>query len=230
MPATFTSQVTTLGTTIAQIDSQASAQTSATGTISDKVSAAAEAAKELRSGHLVPLKKVAKLITTGSTGGTLSPNFPSTITIPHSHNYEALISAATAAVQSITPYKDLFIARGLPTDFLDQITAQAATLSQAIQSSGSAKATRVATTKDLKQLFQELHSTMHVLDLGVSKACKADRVNGPTTMAGWKNAKTIRKSATPTDIPFTPPASTTTTSPTTPVTAAPASQGASNAA
>jgi len=205
MPAPFTQQVQTLGTTISQIDAQASTQTAATGAIKDKVSATAEAAQELRSAHLSPLKKVAKLITRGSTGGTLSSSFPDSITVPHARNYSALLAAATAAVQIVTPYKDLFVARGLPTDFLDQLTAQAAVLSQAMQASGITKRTRVSATTDLKQLIQELHSTMHVLEIAVTKACKADRVNGPATMAGWKSAKAIRKAVVPTDIPFAPP-------------------------
>jgi hypothetical protein len=208
MPATFTQQVTALGATISQIDAQASAQTSAAGTITDKASAAKAAATELRSGHLVPIRKVAKLLAKGSTGSTLSPNFASSITIPHDHNYQALLAAASAAVQNVTPYKDLFIARGLPTDFLDQLTAQATTLSQAISATGTARTTRVASTADIVQLMQELRSTLHVLDIGVVKACKADRVNGPTTLAGWKAAKTVRKGATPTDIPFAPPTTT----------------------
>ncbi|HXC24574.1 MAG TPA: hypothetical protein VNU46_01575 [Gemmatimonadaceae bacterium] len=204
MPATFTTQVQTLGTTITQIDAQASAQTSATGAIKDKASAAKAAATELRSSHLVPIKKVAKLLAKGSTGASLSPNFASSITIPHDHNYQALLAAASATVQNVTPYKDLFIARGLPTDFLDQLTAQATVLSQAISATGTAKTTRVASTVDILQLMHELRSTMHVLDINVTKACKADRVNGPTTLAGWKAAKTVRKGATTTDIPFAP--------------------------
>ena len=236
LPPTLTQQITALGTTISQIDAQASAQTSAKGTITDKAAASAEAAKELRSGHLVPLRKVAELITKGNTGGALSAGFPSTITIPNTRKYEALLTAAASAVQNVTPYKDLFIARGLPTDFLDQITAQAAVLSQTLQSVGVAKTTRVSTTKSLKQLFQELRSTMHILDIGVSKACKTDRVNGPTTFTAWKNAKTIRKPSTPTDIPFVTPApvtpaqaATTTNSSTTTETTTTLASGASHA-
>jgi hypothetical protein len=205
MPATFTQQVQALGATIGQIDAQASAQTAATGAITDKVSSALEAAKELRSAHLSPVKKVAKLITKGSAGGTLSPNFPYSITVPHVRNYSALLAATTATVQTVTPYKDLFVSRGLPSDFLDQLTAQATVLSQARQASGVAKQVRVSTTTDLKQLIQEMRSTMHVLEISVTRACKADRVSGPATMAGWKNAKAIRKGAIPTDIPFAPP-------------------------
>jgi len=202
----FTQQVQGLGTTISQIDAEASAQTAATGAITDKVAATNEAAKELHSSHLSPIKKVAKLLVQGSTGGSLSPSFADSITVPNAQNHAALLSASTATVQLVTPYKDLFTARGLPTDFLDQLSAQATVLSQSMQASGVAKTTRASTTTELKQLFQELRSTIHVLEIGVTKACKADRVNGPTTMTAWKNAKTIRKTATPTDIPFTPPA------------------------
>jgi hypothetical protein len=206
MPTTFTQQVQALGATISQIDTEASAQTAATGAITDKVAATNEAAKELHSSHLSPIKKVAKLLVQGSTGGSLSPSFADSITVPNAQNHAALLSASTATAQLVTPYKDLFTARGLPTDFLDQLSAQATVLSQSMQASGVAKTTRASTTTELKQLFQELRSTMHVLEIGVTKACKADRANGPTTMTAWKNAKTIRKTATPTDIPFTPPA------------------------
>lgn len=209
MPASVTAQVQALGSTIGQIDAQAAAQTSAAGNLKDRASAAVAAAKELRSGHLVPLRKVAKLLAKGSSGAALSPNFAQSITIPHSHNYQALLAAASAAVQNVTPYKDLFIARGLPTDFLDQITAQAAVLSQAIGATGTARGARVTATTDITQLMHELRSTMHVLEIGVTKACKADRVNGPTTKAAWNNAKAIRKTATPTDVPFAPPTSVT---------------------
>ena len=219
VPATFTQQVQVLGTTIAQIDAQASAQTAATGTITDKIAATNEAAKELRSSHLAAIKKVAKLLVQGSNGNSLSPNFADSINVPNVQRHAALLAASTAAVQLVTPYKDLFINRGLPTDFLDQLSAQATTLSQTIQAAGVAKATRASTTTDLKQLFHEMQSTIHVLEIGVTKACKVDRVNGPATMAAWKNHKTIRKAATPTDIPFVPP----------PVTPAPASLGTSAA-
>ena len=112
------------------------------------------------------------------------------------------MAATTAAVQLVTPYQDLFIARGLPDDFLDQLTAQANVLRQAMQSSGVAKTTRVSTTTEVKQLLRELRITLGVLDIAVEKACKSDRVNGPATLTGWKNAKNVRKPATLTDIPF----------------------------
>ena len=205
MPASFTQQVQALGQLITQIDAEASAQTAANGAITDKVAAASEAAKELRSGHLLPIKQAAKILVHGSTGGALSPNFADSITVPDARSHSAL-AASNAAVQLVTPYNDLFVARGLPSDFLTQLSTQATTLTQTMQASGVAKTTRVSTTTTLKQLLQELRSTMAVLEISVAKACKADRVNGPTTMTGWRNAKTIRKTSTPTDIPFAPPA------------------------
>lgn len=211
VPQTLTQQITALGATIAQIDAQGSTQTSATGTIADKAAAAEEAARELRSGHLVPVRKTAMLIMKGSTASSLSPGFPRNISIPQTRKYEALLNAASSAVQNVTPYKDLFTARGLPTDFLDQITVQATLLSQALQAAGVAKTTRFSTTKSLKQLFQELSSTMHMLDIGVTKVCKTDPANGPTTLSGWRNARAVRKVAVPTDIPFASAAQTTTT-------------------
>ena len=206
MPATFTQQVQTLGSLISQVEGQASAQTSATGGMKDKVSAVNTAVKELRSGLLVPLRKVAKLIVKGSTGGGLSPEFASTITIPFSSNPQGLVAAARAAVTNVTPYKDLFTARGMPVDFLDQISAQADAVTQAIQAVHDSKTARTGATVGLKQLLREIRSTVQVLDVSVQQACKKDRENGPTTKTAWETAKSVRKAPIPTDVPW-PPAS-----------------------
>lgn len=202
MPASFHQQVQVLTTTIQEIDTQTTSQLSAAGAIHDCVSGAREAAQELRSFHLVPLKRVAGMLVRGRTGDALSPNFAASISIPHIRSYSALLAAAAATVQIVTPHAALFIARGLPDDFLDQLTAQAATLSEAMGSSGVAKRTRASSTADLKRLFQELRDTLHILEFALTKACRADRLNGPATMAAWKTARAIRKTATPTEIPF----------------------------
>lgn len=144
------------------------------------------------------------MLVQGSLGSSLSPNFADSIVVPDARSYSALITSTAATVQLVTPYKDLFIARGLPSTFLDRLSAQASTLSQAMQASGIAKRTRVSATTDLRQLFQELRHTMRVLHINVIQACKEDRVNGPAALSAWENAKRIRKGGTLTDIPFVP--------------------------
>jgi hypothetical protein len=156
MPATVTQQGTALGATICQLDAQASAHTAAAGTITDRASAAKAAATELGSDHLVPIRTVAKRLATGSTGGTLSSTVASRVTIPHDDTDQTLLAAASTAVRHVTPDQDLCIARGRPTDFLEQLTAQNTTLSQAISATGTARTTRVASTADIVQLMQEV--------------------------------------------------------------------------
>lgn len=223
MPDTFTQQVQALGATIARLDAQVAAQSTARSAITDTVSGANEAARELRTHHLAAIKSVAQLLVRGPSGDALSPGFADSLQVPNVKSHTALLAAAATTAQVVTPHKDLFVARGLPADFIDQLTAQATTLRQAIQASSTAKATRASATKDLKQLVQELRGTVRVLELGVTKACKADRVNGPATKAAWDTARTIRRSTTPVDISgLFPRPSTTTTSTTTGSVAAPA--------
>lgn len=232
MSATFTQQVQTLGSLISQIESQASAQTSARSALTDKASAANTLAKELRSAYLVPLRKMAKLITKGNangtvtsattatsngSGGTVSTDVPVSITIPDENNYQALIAAANAAVTNVTPYKDLFIAHGMASDFLDQITAQITALTQALQAVKDAKSQRVGTTAGLAQLLKSVRSTIQLLDVAVQRACKADRVNGPAARTTWETAKNVRKAPVPTDVPWPPTTAKTTTTAVSPV-------------
>jgi hypothetical protein len=200
MPAPFTQQVQTLGTLISQVETQAATQASTKSGLTDKVSVADAAAKELSSGLLKPLRKMAKIITQGSVGGAVNAALPTTISIPQGNNQHALIAAARAAVTNVTPYKDLFVARGMADDFLDQISAQADALTQAMQAVGDTKTQRASTTTSLQQLFKQIHTTIQVLDVSVQRACKADSVNGPATKTAWETAKSIRKAPMPTDI------------------------------
>ena len=185
LPATATQQIQALNTTISQIDTQAAAQTAATGAM--KTPRLPRLKRQgVANRALSPSQESRQAFGKGNTRSDSSPELSrrdhrSTVAQLH-----AALAATTAAVQTVAPYKHLFIARGLSVDFMEQLTTQATALSAAMQASGTAKTTRVATTKDLAQLLEELRSTMHVLELAVTKVCRADRVTGPTTLFAWK--------------------------------------------
>ncbi len=206
LPPAVAQQIPVLGELVTTLDARASAQTAAGGAITDRASAAREAAHELHFGLLSPVKRAATLIGKSAAGGALSPEFARTITIPNTRSYPALLTAVSGAIESLTPYKALFASRGLPDDFLDRMVAQSTVLRQAIAATAAARAARVGMTTEVVGLLHEVRSVMHVLHMGVTGACKADRVNGPGVLAGWHSATAIRRIPVSTDIPFVMPA------------------------
>jgi hypothetical protein len=219
MDPSFTQLVQTLGTLITSVDTDAATQIP--GNTKSQIAARNGAAKTLRSTYLRPLRKVAQIILKSNAGVNLSPGFPSLIHLPETHNDQALVAAANAVVQNITPYKDLFIAKGMPATFLDQFTAAVNTLVQSAESQRSAKTSQVSATADIDRLLKEIRDTIHLLDINVVRECKADKENGPAADAAWVSAKRIRRATTPT------PSSTATPKPTTTVSPTPASPATS---
>jgi hypothetical protein len=136
---------------------------------------------DLRSLHMRAILRVARALK-GKVPGMGAFKMPTPNTTS-----EALVRAGAALQAAAAPYKDVFVQRGLPHDFLDQLAASAAALKASIDARGVAKSKSTGATQGLASDLADGRSIVALIDASLSHALKSD----PAALASWHSAKRL---------------------------------------
>jgi hypothetical protein len=140
-----------------------------------------EKRREVLSHQMIPIAKVARALR-GTVPGI------AVLTVPRANvPTPALITAATAMAAQAVIYKDVLVESGLPADFIEQLTAAAATLKASIDSRGLARAARVAATEGVGSESVLGRRTVAIIDALVTRQLR----NDPSKLAEWQQLKRV---------------------------------------
>jgi hypothetical protein len=118
---------------------------------------------------------------------------------------EKLAALAAGMAKTAEPHTEVFIAAGLPNDFIDQLKAATDAMTNAISERTSSRGRRSGATVGLTQKLSAGRKIVHVLDAFVKSALKDD----PVLVRNWNLVKRVPRptgraaSATP-PTPATP--------------------------
>jgi len=119
---------------------------------------------------------------------------------------EKLASAAAGMAKTVEPYSDVFIAAGLPNDFIAQLNAATDAMTNTISERTSSRGRRSGATAGLKQKLSAGRRIVHALDAFVRSQLK----NDPALLRDWNLVKRVprpmgRPAGSTTSAPPTPP-------------------------
>jgi hypothetical protein len=152
---------------------------------------------KLRNEQMSPIAAIAKLYF-----GTV-PEFKELQMPPRSAKGAAFIASASAMLHAASTYKTELLARGLPSDFLDQFQASLTTFQGSVLDREQNRSQRKGATKGLGLEVTEGRNVLKVLDASVRRALSEDGA----LLGTWDAARTIHQRPTP---PAKTPSSTTT--------------------
>ena len=139
--------------------------------------------RELRQAHMKPIVELARAVAPNA------PEFAADVRLPaESVTSERLLVSAEAMARAVERKKELFVDRGLPADFVEQLRRSAAALRQTIDARGTSRATRVGATASLETLIADGMRTMQVLDAVLKR-----ELRGTPEVREWASAKRIRQ-------------------------------------
>jgi hypothetical protein len=134
----------------------------------------------LRVGQLYPIRRVARVLERTVLGMPHLVNLPS-----RSSSTQSLLDAAKATARDVAPYKDQFVAKGLPVDFLDRLTAAIQALENAAAANVTARMAVAGATGQLTKAFQDGRDAVTLMDSTIRSLCNADPTLGAPTLAVW---------------------------------------------
>lgn len=186
-----------LDTVVAEFDAHTSAQTSQRGAAQEGTASKAAARDELRR-DLEAISRTARAM------ALATPGLENKFRAPRSVSDQALLSAARAFAADALPLKAEFTRRGLPEDFLEDLSADIEAFEQAITQTIQKREAQVAATAAIDESIERGVNAVRELDVIVRNKFAAD----PATLAAWLSAshtqRTPRRS--PADSNAPPPA------------------------
>jgi len=141
-------------------------------------------AKTLRAALVATMRQIAAIA--ADTVATI-PQLPGLAAPASNVSNGALVGRANGMVDAATPYEQAFIAAGLPTTFLADLSAAAAKLSEAITSQGMSKSQRVKATQGVASGLKAARAQLKIIDPAVVQALTG---NAPL-LKQWANVKRI---------------------------------------
>jgi hypothetical protein len=149
--------------------------------------------------HMAPIARIAK---------ARLPRTPemAPLRMPRSNPaVQRLVTAAHGMAKAAAPFTDVFVAAGLPAEFLTQLNAAAEALVQSVSARSQSRSRRTSATKGLKTTLTAGRQIVHILDAFIQTALKDD----PILLAGWNAVKRVQnigmRSATTTVIAIPAP-------------------------
>ena len=183
MGANFTPQLQALTDAINRLTTYSAAVTS--GTPSGSVATRRALRNTLRVDHLDPIRRVARAL------AHTHPDIEKLVRIPaYAAGMDVQLSAARAIANDIAPYRDLFVADGLPADFLDQLNAAIQTLAVSVDDRRAQQQQQAANREGITAAIRDGRQAARHLDPLVRSALKAstDTTNAPAALAAWMRA------------------------------------------
>ena len=174
----FATQVQLLMEAVATID--AAAPDRASGKPAKAATQRAVLRQHLRMRELSPIRRVARVLERNISGMTKLVN------VPHrTASTQALLDAAKATARDVAPYQELFVDKGLPTDFLDQLQRAILAVEQATVAGQAARMAATAARGVLQQAFRDGRDALLLIDMVVRRRCDADPASGAAALAVW---------------------------------------------
>ena len=102
---------------------------------------------------------------------------------------EKLSAAAYGMAKAASPFAGVFIAAGLPADFVARLEAAAGALVDSLSDRAQSRGKRSGATKGLKSQLAGGRKIVHILDAFVKSALKDD----PALLANWNTVKRVRE-------------------------------------
>jgi len=136
---------------------------------------------DLRESHMMPIATFARAKLRGV------PDFAALTKSGAGLQPKPLVRAARAMATAAAPPADAFTAAGFPADTVQQLSAAADALDQAIVDRANAQVQRVAATKGISQELKNGREAMEMLNAVVSKQL----VKNASLLAGWRAAKRV---------------------------------------
>lgn len=106
---------------------------------------------------------------------------------PRARDAEGMLAAADAMVQAVAPYRQTLVQRGLPADFVEQLTKAAADYRRAIDSRGGSVAARHRAGQMLEESVQMVKRIVQALTIVVERRYRDDR----GLVAEWRQLKHV---------------------------------------
>lgn len=184
--AGFTEQVTALGNAIS--DAQSHAVNQGSGQPYQVSRHRAYLRRKLQYQHLQPIRNI------GHTLEKTVPGMPKLVNLRQRFRSEqSLIAVAKATMRDVLPHRTLFIARGLPSDFLAQLEFAIAALEQEKTNYAEAIAQRVAARTGINNALSAGLIARRCLTEVIKLNCSSDEENGPATLRAWESVSRIRR-------------------------------------
>ncbi len=140
-----------------------------------------EKRREVVSHHMAPIAKVARALH-GTVPGIGILSMPKwNVSTPE------IVTAATAMAEKAEIYRDVLVGSGLPSDFIEQLTAAAAALKGSIDGRGLARASRVAATRGVGSEMAVGRRVVAVIDAVVTREIHSE----PAKLAEWGQLKRV---------------------------------------
>jgi hypothetical protein len=102
---------------------------------------------------------------------------------------QKLRAAASGMAQTAAPQAAVFVAAGLPADFIDQLNAAADAMIASLGERSQSRGKRTGATSGLKEKLSAGRKIVRVLDTFVKSALKDD----PSLLANWKVVKRVQR-------------------------------------
>ena len=167
-----------------RIVKHATAERSKKGSAQQGTTRRAEARAKLRVA-LMAIRRTAKTL------ASFIPGLDEKFRMPASNSDQDLLNAARATAAEVMPFSDLLIARELPADFLDELTALIEELDTAISVQGGNLGRRVAAGAAIDLYVAKGIKTVADLDAIVKNRYAAN----PDILAQWRSVKHTERDA-----------------------------------
>lgn len=143
---------------------------------------------KLQHQHLQPIRNI------GHTLEKSVPGMPKLVNLKQRFRSEqSLIAVAKATMRDVLPYRDLFLARGMPSDFLAQLESAIVALEQEKVNYAEAVAQRVAARTGINNALSAGLIARRCLTEVIKLNCSNDEENGPAILRAWESVSRIRR-------------------------------------
>lgn len=106
---------------------------------------------------------------------------------PRARDAEGMLAAADAMAQAVAPHRQMLVQRGLPFDFVEQLTKAAGDFRKAIDSRGASVAARHRAGQVLEESVQQGKRLVAALSVIVERRYREDR----SLIAEWRQLKHV---------------------------------------
>ncbi len=169
----------------AELDAQAARQSSGRSSAKQGTTTRQEAREDLRE-DLEAISRTARAMSEDVPG--LEDKFRR----PHVRSSDqALLAAARAIAADAVPFKQTFIDYGLPSDFLEDLSADIAAFETAINAQESGRRGHVTATAAIDEIIERGMKIVRRLDAIVRNTFRDD----PASLAAWLSARHVERAA-----------------------------------
>lgn len=134
---------------------------------------------------------LARLRDTAHAAARTSPGLAEKFQLPGRMRDQELLARARNFAQEAEAYKQEFLRRGMPTDFLAHLAADITTFEQLIEGRAKEESARVAATAAIDGAIERGMAAVRELDAIVRNTFRDD----PAALAGWTSASHVERAA-----------------------------------